>query len=60
MKRRERGQSEGMWSKEWISFFFLIKRGLGMCTKSVVRDLEQVTSFLNIDSFIWGTQEKFL
>ena len=40
--------------------FFLMKRGLGMCTKSVVRDLEQVTSFLNIDSFIWGTQEKFL
>ena len=50
-----------MWSKEWISFFFFfLMRDLVMCTKSVVRDLEQVTSFLNIDSFIWGKQERFL
>lgn len=45
---------------DFFFFFFLMKRGLGMYTKSVVRDLEQVTSFLNIDSFIWGKQEKFL
>ena len=41
-------------------FFFFLMRDLVMCTKSVVRDLEQVTSFLNIDSFIWGKQERFL